>query len=87
MECPAGSKIAIQLVRYGREAPSEQVAHRDHDDGGQDDDGQNYRGHDDGGHNNRDHDDGGQNYHDHDDGGQNYRDVLMTDRVGLKRQS
>jgi len=25
LECPAGSKIAIQLVRYGREAPSEQV--------------------------------------------------------------
>ena len=25
LECPAGTKISIQLVRYGREAPSEQV--------------------------------------------------------------
>ena len=25
LECPAGSKVSIQLVRYGREAPSEQV--------------------------------------------------------------
>ena len=25
LECPTGSKISIQLVRYGREAPSEQV--------------------------------------------------------------